>query len=109
MCVNILSAVIKRQTPCRLHTGYAGGTRGGEFLSPFYHKVSGWLRRFRNPNESVFTYCTKVCTTVRRNLWSRGAEWREEGEASENVPAMHHFIINSHVGIKMLTLSDLTD
>jgi len=31
------------------------------------------------------------------------------GEEGTNVPAMHHFIINSRVGVKMLTLSDLTD
>lgn len=50
----------------------------------------------------MFTYCRRVCTTVKRNLEARGEE-------SVNVPAMHHFIINSRVGIKMLTLSDLTD
>lgn len=41
-----------------------------------------------------------------------GEERKEEGrrgEESVNVPAMHHFIINSRVGIKMLTLSDLMD
>lgn len=35
----------------------------------------------------------------------------EEGGCggSTNMPAMHHFIINSHVGVKSPTLSDLTD
>lgn len=60
----------------------------------------------------MFTYCIKVCTTVKGNLdWERGAVrgLGKEGEHTVNVPAMHHFIINSRVGMKMLTLSDLTD
>lgn len=60
---------------------------------------------------SVFTYCMRVCTTVKRNLQRGLGDGGREGvcRGSTNMPAMHHFIINSHVGIKSPTLSDLTD
>lgn len=51
-----------------------------------------------------------------KSLYNCKKEFGEEskseerrGEEGVNVPAMHHFIINNRVGIKMLTLSDLTD
>lgn len=99
MCVNILSCVIKNlETPWVIHTHILTDTLMGVGIFPLPQSELV---------VEVFWEAERACVyLLYEGLYNCKKKF---GEERANVPAMHHFIINNHVEIKMLTLSDLTD